>query len=69
MHGLRHAAASAAMAAGADLATVARRLGHSSPAVTARLYLHPDEQLDRGAADMMAARLGMGRMAAKSFAG
>jgi integrase len=59
VHGLRHAAASLAVAGGTDIATVSRRLGHASVATTARLYLHPQEELDQAAADGMAARLGL----------
>jgi integrase len=39
-HDLRHAAASALLGAGQDVATVAGVLGHSSPAVTLRVYAH-----------------------------
>jgi len=55
VHGLRHAAASLALAGGIDLATISRRLGHSSAAVTARIYLHGDDARDRAAATVMAA--------------
>ena len=55
VHGFRHAAASLSLAGGIDLATVSFRLGHSSPAVTARLYLHGDEARDRKAAVAMSA--------------
>ena len=55
VHGLRHAAASLTLAGGIDLAVIAGRLGHSSPAVTARLYLHADLACDRAAATIMAA--------------
>jgi integrase len=54
VHSLRHAAASIALASGVDLATIARRLGHSSPAVTARIYLSSDTERDRAAATVMA---------------
>jgi integrase len=54
VHGLRHAAASLALANGVDLAVIARRLGHSSAAVTARIYLHSDADRDRAAAEIMA---------------
>ncbi|MFL5267571.1 MAG: tyrosine-type recombinase/integrase [Stellaceae bacterium] len=33
-HGLRHSHASALIAAGVDIVTVSRRLGHRSPAIT-----------------------------------
>jgi integrase len=55
VHSLRHAAASLALAEGIDLAVISRRLGHSSAAVTARVYLHGDAQRDRAAAEVMAA--------------
>jgi integrase len=55
VHGLRHAAASLALAGGIDIAVIARRLGHSSAAVTARIYLHGDVDRDRVAAEVMAA--------------
>jgi len=54
VHGLRHAAASLALAGGIDLAVISRRLGHSSAAVTARIYLHSDSDRDRAAAQVMA---------------
>jgi integrase len=54
VHSLRHAAASHALADGVDLASISRRLGHSSPAVTARIYLSADAERDRLAADAMA---------------
>lgn len=40
IHQLRHTWASHMLAAGADLAYVATQLGHSSPAVTLRIYTH-----------------------------
>jgi integrase len=39
-HGLRHLHASLLLAGGAPLPEVARRLGHSTPAVTAAIYSH-----------------------------
>ena len=55
VHGLRHAAASLALAGGIDLAVISGRLGHSSAAVTTRLYLHSDVERDRAAAEVMSA--------------
>jgi integrase len=51
-HGLRHTAASTALAAGVPLLVVSRQLGHSDQIVTARHYSHllADEQLDAFAA-------------------
>jgi integrase len=39
-HALRHAHASALIAAGLDIVTVSQRLGHSSPSTTLRVYAH-----------------------------
>jgi integrase len=47
MHVLRHTAASAWLAAGVDIRTVAEYLGHSDPGFTLRTYAH----LMPGAAD------------------
>lgn len=57
VHGLRHYAAPAALAAGGTLAAVSKRLGHSSPHVTAAIYLHSETALDEAAATAMAAGL------------
>lgn len=57
VHGLRHFAASAALAAGGTLAAVAKRLGHSSPHVTAAIYLHSEAAHDEAAAKAMASGL------------
>ncbi len=40
LHDLRHACASTLLASGQDVPTVAATLGHSSPAVTMRIYAH-----------------------------
>lgn len=40
LHDLRHGAASMALAAGFDIATVSKRLGHSTIAITADTYSH-----------------------------
>lgn len=39
-HALRHTHASALIAAGIDVVTVSKRLGHSSPAITLKIYAH-----------------------------
>jgi integrase len=39
-HSLRHTHASQLIAAGIDVVTVSKRLGHSSPAITLRIYAH-----------------------------
>ena len=53
-HELRHTAASLAIAAGADIISVSRMLGHSSPTVTLNRYGH----LAEGALEDVARRLG-----------
>jgi integrase len=53
VHSLRHAAASLSLASGVDIGTVAQRLGHSSPAITAGIYIHGDNARDRAAAEIM----------------
>jgi integrase len=39
-HALRHSSASALIAAGLDVGTVSRRLGHADPSITLRVYTH-----------------------------
>ena len=39
-HSLRHTHASALIKAGIDVVSVSRRLGHSSPVITLRVYAH-----------------------------
>jgi len=39
-HGLRHTHASQLIDASVDVVTIARRLGHSSPAITLNVYAH-----------------------------
>ena len=56
-HGLRHAAATAWVAAGVDLRTAQHRLGHSTPRLVLELYAHATTEADRAAADIMGARL------------
>ena len=43
LHSLRHTHAELALAGGARLDTVSKQLGHSSIAITADVYGHPDE--------------------------
>jgi integrase len=52
-HELRHFAATAAIAGGMDVRTVAGRLGHADPSVTLRVYAHAMEQRDRELADLL----------------
>jgi integrase len=57
-HSLRHAHASALIAAGVDVVTVSRRLGHGSPAITLGVYAHQFGSTDIAAAQAIAATLG-----------
>jgi integrase len=50
LQGLRHAHASALIAAGADPVTVSRRLGHGSPVITMAVYAHLFDRSDEAAA-------------------
>src|SRR6516225_6055728 len=59
-HSLRHTHASTLIAAGLDVLTVSRRLGHGSPAITLTVYGHLFKPDDRAAAIMEKALKGMG---------
>lgn len=50
-HALRHTHASALIAAGRDVVSISRRLGHGSPAVTLRIYAHLFNARDEQAAE------------------
>jgi integrase len=52
-HELRHFTATTAIASGADVRTVAGRLGHADPSVTLRVYAHALEQRDRDLAALL----------------
>ena len=52
-HELRHYAATTSIASGADVRTVAGRLGHADPATTLRVYAHAVEARDRELAGML----------------
>jgi integrase len=56
-HSLRHAHASALIAAGLDVVAVSRRLGHGSPAITLAIYAHQFSDRDAEAALAMDAAL------------
>ena len=56
-HGLRHAAATAWVAAGVDLRIAQHRLGHSTPRLVLELYAYATTEADRAAADLMGTRL------------
>ncbi len=56
-HSLRHSHASALIAAGIDVVTVSRRLGHASPALTLSVYSHLFTNTDDQAAAVIDAAL------------
>lgn len=53
LHALRHFSATQAIAGGGDVVTVSKRLGHSDPSVTLRVYSHVVEQRDREVAALL----------------
>jgi integrase len=57
-HALRHTHASALIAAGVDVVTVSRRLGHASPALTLSVYSHLFSNTDATAAVAISKLLG-----------
>jgi integrase len=60
-HALRHTHASALIAAGLDVVTISKRLGHGSPAITLQVYAHLfNRQTDNAAADAIERALGGG---------
>jgi integrase len=56
-HALRHSHASALIAAGIDVLTVSRRLGHGTPVVTLNTYAHLFDKTDGAAAQAIEAAL------------
>jgi hypothetical protein len=55
LHGLRHTHVSQLIAAGLDVLTISRRIGHASPAITLNVYSHMFSNTDARAAEIMAA--------------
>lgn len=53
LHDLRHWSATHAIASGADVRTVANRLGHSDPSMTLRVYAHAVQTADAALADSL----------------
>lgn len=53
LHGLRHTHASQLIAAGLEIVTVSRRLGHSNPSVTLNVYAHLFGNTDETAAGVI----------------
>ncbi len=52
LHALRHTHVSSLIAAGADLVTVSRRIGHANPTVTLSVYAHLFKNTDQVAAEI-----------------
>jgi integrase len=50
LHALRHTHVSQLISGGVDIVTVSRRIGHSNPAVTLKVYAHMFGDTDKGAA-------------------
>jgi integrase len=55
LHGLRHTHVSQLIAAGMDVLTISRRIGHASPEITLRVYGHLFGNTDARAAEIMEA--------------
>jgi integrase len=53
LHALRHTHVSQLIAAGMDILTISRRLGHASAAITLRVYGHLFANTDARAAEIM----------------
>lgn len=53
IHGLRHTHASVMLYAGASIASVSRRLGHSSMTTTQKVYLHVIQEMENQDTDLM----------------
>ena len=53
VHGLRHTHASLLLFAGVSIASVARRLGHSSMTTTQKTYLHIIQELENKDVDLV----------------
>lgn len=62
-HALRHFHGTRAIANGHDVVTVSKRLGHSDPSMTLRIYAHAIEQRDRDLAAAMGAELDLSKSA------
>ena len=58
LHDLRHSHATLALSAGTDLKTISAALGHSAISVTANIYVHAIESMQRSHADRIDAMLG-----------
>lgn len=56
-HKLRHTMVSESLLSGVDIVTVSEMAGHSSPAITARIYAHSNEEAKRRATEKLAESL------------
>jgi len=56
-HAIRHLHASALIAAGIDVLTISRRLGHASPTITLAVYGHMFSNTDAKAAEAIEAAM------------
>lgn len=63
LHGLRHTHATLLLEAGVPLKVVGERLGHASIAITADLYSHVTQTMQRSAVDKFAAMMQSGGLA------
>jgi integrase len=59
-HALRHSHASALIAAGLDVVSVSKRLGHATPTITLNVYSHLFATTDTRAAAAIDSILGRG---------
>jgi integrase len=59
-HALRHSHVSALIAAGLDVVTISRRIGHANPAVTLAVYAHVFARANKDAAAALAIEAAMG---------
>ena len=53
-HKLRHSMATISIANGADVVSVSKKLGHSTPSITLDVYSHANEEAQRRANDVLA---------------
>src|SRR6516165_11452848 len=63
LHGLRHTHVSQLIAAGLDVLTISRRIGHASPSITLNVYGHLFSNTDAKAAEIIEAafsKVGLG---------
>ena len=61
LHALRHTHASQLIAAGMDVLTISRRLGHASPTITLGVYGHLFSNTDDRAAEIVEAAFSRAR--------